>query len=160
MMRLSRGLPWASTKLSRKSGTMSSVPQPICTSPAAYASRICDRVVDQDQIDLEWLAIGPFPFLARLEAVVGQHDGRPAGPDVEREPDGVVHERLVSGGSLHGRQLLGRLEVVFLDGGRAGGVGRLGGLIEAKILGLNLARLWSLCFFPGGGGFGATMSLR
>ena len=49
-----------------------------------------DRVVDQHQLDLELLAVGRLPFLAGLEAVVGQDDRRPAGPDVEGEPDGVV----------------------------------------------------------------------
>ena len=59
------------------------------------------------------------PFLPGLEAVVGQHDRSPTGPDVQSEPDGVVDERLVGGRALDRRQLLGRLEAVFLDGGRA-----------------------------------------
>ena len=59
-----------------------------------------DRVVDQHQLDLEVLAAGRLPDLARLEAVVGEDDRAPAGPDVEREADGVVRHRLVAGDAL------------------------------------------------------------
>ena len=87
-----------------------------------------DRVVDQHELDLELLAVGRRPLLPRLEPVVGQHDRCPACPDVEREPDRVVLERLVGGRSLDGRQLLGRLELVFLDGRGSCRVGRFRGL--------------------------------
>ena len=49
-----------------------------------------DGVVDQHQLDLELLAVGRLPDLAGLEAVVGEDDRRPAGPDVEGEADRVV----------------------------------------------------------------------
>ena len=98
-----------------------------------------DGVVDQHEIHLERFAVGRLPFLAGLEALVGQHDRRPARPDVEREADRVVVlvQRLVSCDALDGRELLGRLELVFLDGGRGGRVGRLGGLFQAQVLGLD-----------------------
>ena len=98
-----------------------------------------DGVVDQHQVDLERLAVGRLPFLSGLEPVVGQNDRSPAGPDVQREPDGVVLERLVGGHSLDRRQLFGRLEIVFLDCRGTGGVGRFRRLLGAQILGLELA---------------------
>ena len=54
------------------------------------------RVVDQHQLDLEVLAAGRLPDLARLEAVVGVDDRPPAGPDVDGEPHGAVVHRLCS----------------------------------------------------------------
>ncbi len=100
-----------------------------------------DRVVDQHQVDLERLAVGRFPLFPGLEPVVGQNDRSPAGPDVQREPDGVVLKRLVGGHSLDRRQLFGRLEIVLLDCRGTGGVGRFRELPGAQVLGLELA-LW------------------
>ncbi len=78
-----------------------------------------DRVVDQHELDLELLAVAGGPLLSRLEAVIGQHDRCPSCPDVESESNRVVLERLVGSGALDRRQLLGRLEPVFLDGRRS-----------------------------------------
>ena len=66
------------------------------------------RVVDQHQLDAELLAVGRLPDLARLEAVVGQDDRPPAGPDVQGEPHGVVLHRLIGRRALDLRQPLGR----------------------------------------------------
>ena len=84
-----------------------------------------DGIVDEHQFDLERLPTWCLPHLPRLEALIGVDDRRPARPDVEGEADGVVLERLVGAGSLHRRQLLGRLEGVFLDGRRHGVIGSL-----------------------------------
>ena len=89
------------------------------------------RVVDDHQLDLELLAIGRFPDLLGLGAVVGQDDRGPAGPDVQGEADRVVLQRLVARGLLDLRQALGRLEAVLLDRGhRRGAVGRFGVLVR------------------------------
>ena len=64
-----------------------------------------DRIVDQHQLDLEVLAAGRLPDLARLEAVVGVDDRRPAGPDVDREAHGAIRHRLVAGDALDRGQL-------------------------------------------------------
>ncbi len=49
-----------------------------------------DGIVDQHQLELERLAAGRLPHLARLEAVVRVDHRRPAGPHVERHAHGVV----------------------------------------------------------------------
>ncbi len=78
-----------------------------------------NRVVDQHEIDLEFLSARSRPFLPRLEPVVRKHDRCPACPYVQSESDRVVDERLVGSHPLDRRQLLGGLEAVFLDGRRA-----------------------------------------
>ena len=82
-------------------------------------------VVDEHEFDLERLAARGLPDLSGLEAVVGEDDRTPAGPDIEREADGVVLQRLVGARALHRRQFLGRLEGVFLHRGRHSGIARL-----------------------------------
>ena len=85
-----------------------------------------DGIVDQHQLDLEVLAAGRLPDLAGLEAVVGVDDRAPAGPDVDREPDGAIRHRLVAGNALNRRQLgLGNI-FVLLGRSDAGGIRRLG----------------------------------
>jgi hypothetical protein len=74
-----------------------------------------DRVVDEDELELERLAARRLPHLAGLEAVVGVDDRRPAGPHVERHADGVVHERLVRRRALDLGQLRARDVGVLLD---------------------------------------------
>ena len=83
-----------------------------------------DRIVDQRQFDFEILAAGSLPDFARLEAVIGEDDGRPSGPHVHREPHRAVGHGLVVGDALHRRELLRRDVVVFLGGGDALAVGR------------------------------------
>ena len=119
----------------------------MCTSPAAYASRIWTGLSIKTRSTLNGLPSAPFHSWPALKPLLASTMGAQPAQTLSANRTVSFYERLVSGRSLHGRQLLGRLEVVFLDGGRAGGVGRLGGLIEAKILGLDLARLWSLRFF-------------
>ncbi len=114
MTRLSRGWPVLSTKPSMNSGTMSSVAQPMCTSPCRVGVAHRDGIIDQHQLDFEFLALGRLPNFAGLEAFVGQDDRPPAGPHVEREPDRVVFQRLVGRSALHFRQALGRPEVYSL----------------------------------------------
>ena len=106
---------------STNSGTMSSVAQPMCTLPRGVGVAHRHGVVDQHQLDLELLAVGRLPVLAGLEAVVGQDDRPPAGPDVQGEPHRVVLQRLVGRDALDraadvsaGRNLYS-LTVVTLD---------------------------------------------
>ncbi len=63
-----------------------------------------DRIVDQHELDLEVLAAGRLPDLARLEAVVGEDDRAPAGPDVDAEAHRAVSHRLVVADALDLRQ--------------------------------------------------------
>ena len=93
-----------------------------------------DRIVDEHELDLEVLAVGRLPRLARLEAVVGEDDRAPAGPDVDREADGAVRHRLVARDPLDLGQLRRRDVVVFLDRRDAGGVGRLGARLHLRQL--------------------------
>ena len=79
-------------------------------------------VVDEHEFDLERLAARRLPDLSGLEAVVGEDDRTPAGPDIQREADRVILEWFVGTGALHRRQFLGRLERVFLDRSRHCGI--------------------------------------
>ena len=106
---------------STNKGTMSSVPQPMWTSPRRRRAIMATGLSIDHQLDLELLAVGRLPDLSGLDAVVGQDDRRPAGPDVQGETDGVVLHRLVARGPLDFRQALGRLEAVFLDRGHRRG---------------------------------------
>jgi hypothetical protein len=84
------------------------------------------RIVDENELDLEVLALAVLPGLAGLEAVVGVDDGRPTRPHVDGELDGAIGQRLVVGDAFHLGELLGRGELILLHRGDAGGVGRLG----------------------------------
>ena len=74
-----------------------------------------DRVVDQHQLDFEVFSVRRLPNLFRLESVVRMNDRSPTGPDVECEANRVVGERLIGRDPLHRRELLRRLESVFLQ---------------------------------------------
>ena len=81
-----------------------------------------DRVVDEDELDLEVLAPRRLPRLSGLEPVVRVNDRAPARPHVDREPDGAVRQRLVVGDALDRGQARRRDVVVFLDGRDAGAI--------------------------------------
>ena len=67
MTRLSRGWPVLSTKPSMNSGTMSSVAQPMCTSPAAYASRIATGLSISTSSTLNSSPLAVFQILPGLK---------------------------------------------------------------------------------------------
>ncbi len=98
-------------------------------------------VVDQHEVDLERLAVGRLPLMTCLEPVVGQDDGSPPGPHIQREPNGVVLERFVGSRSLDRGQLFGWFEAVLLDRGGSRGVSRFRGLPAAQVLGHELAAI-------------------
>src|SRR5438105_4357933 len=89
-----------------------------------------DRIVDDDQLDLEFLAVGGLPDLTRLGAVIGQDNRRPAGPNVDRETNRFVFEWLVGRDFLDRRQRLGRNVFVFFDGRDRLGIGAFRRLVE------------------------------
>ena len=111
------------------------------------------RIVDQHQFDAEFLAVGRLPDLARLEAVVGQDDRSPAGPDVQGKPHGVVLHRLVGRRALDLRQPFGRPEAILLDRGDAGRIRGFGDM--SQFFRVDLFRCFFPCFFFGGENVGA-----
>ena len=79
-----------------------------------------NRVVDQDQLDLELFPVRCFPDLVGAEAIVGLNDRSPTSPHVQRESDCVVIHRLIGGRPADCRQTLAWFERIFFDGGHAG----------------------------------------
>ena len=89
-----------------------------------------DRIVDQDQFDLEILPARRLPDSARLEAVVRVDDRTPSRPDVDRESHRAVDHRFVAGYPLDFRQPRRRDVFVLFDRRDPGAVGRFGSALD------------------------------